>query len=428
MGLLSDRAVGGPGAGGHEGGEGTATPALGIPVVKHQIGGLGRLGSPPALQVLQNGPAALRLAQALPAHGALPGDEARENAGPAGWGGVNGELQGGQVADAQAVEPPFPPERARIERQHLHHRAHRRALQQPQPFRRQARIEVNAQPHGRRDGHHRRRRPHHLAGSVGHADPTTSLLLDRPHRGPQPQRLPQLGGQQLRHLGGPPLHQPGLRGFVLGGHSLGPGQVKQGALMGLEATGAAHAREPGEGIASQFPRPLPLQPARDAQPIQRLGLRGGPGRPGGHPGHQLLKAPLQLQRGGHLIGRQTQLPRAEEQQARAEVVFDAGSVRGSIPVEQPLAVVMGGEAAQAELLQQSEQAVVGSAHPLAAQIQPQAQTTGVAPHPAAPVLPRLQQLYRQTLARQLPGADQAGKAGTHHHHINQRINRGIRHG
>ena len=48
------------------------------------------------------------------------------------------------------------------------------------------------------------------------------------------------------------------------------------------------------------------------------------------------------------------------------------------------------------------------------------------------MLPRLQQLYRQTLAPQLPGADQAGEAGTHHHHINQLINqlinRGIRHG
>ena len=85
MGLLPNRAVGGPGAGGEEGGEGTAAPALGIPVVKHQIGGLGRLGSPPAHQVLQYGPAALRLAQALPAHGSLPGDEAGQDARPAGW-------------------------------------------------------------------------------------------------------------------------------------------------------------------------------------------------------------------------------------------------------------------------------------------------------------------------------------------------------
>ena len=99
MGLLSDGAVGGPGTGGQEGGEGTATPALGIPVVKHQIGGLGRLGSPPAYQVVQNGPAALRLAQALPAHSSLPGDEAGQDAWPVRWGAVNGELQGGQVAN-----------------------------------------------------------------------------------------------------------------------------------------------------------------------------------------------------------------------------------------------------------------------------------------------------------------------------------------
>ena len=257
-------------------------------------------------------------------------------------------------------------------------------------------------------------------------------LLDRPHRRPQPQRLPQLGRQPLRQLGGPPLHQPGLGGFVLGGHSLGPGQMKQGALMGLKAPGAAHAREPGEGVTGQFTRPLPLQPARDAQPIQRLGIRGGPGRLGRHPGHQLLKAPLQLQRGGHLSGRQGQFRGAEEQQARAEVVLHAGPLRRSIPVEHPLAVVVGGKAAQAELLQQSQQAVVGGTHPLAAQIKPQTQAAAVAPHPPPRALARLQHLHRQPLAPQLPGADQPGEAGAHHHHISQlidpAINRGIRHG
>jgi hypothetical protein len=198
--------------------------------------------------------------------------------------------------------------------------------------------------------------------------------------------------------------------------------------MGLEAPGAAHAREPGEGVTGQFTRPLPLQPARDAQPIQRLGIRGGPGRPGRHKGHQLLEAPLQLQRGGHLSGRQAQLLGAEEQQARAEIVLHAGPPRRAIPVKYPLAVVVGGKAAQAELLQQSQQPLVAGTHPLAAQIQPQTQAAAVAAHPPPRALARLQHLHRQPLAPQLPGADQAGEAGAHHHHINQDINRGIRHG
>ena len=108
-------------------------------------------------------------------------------------------------------------------------------------------------------------------------------------------------------------------------------------------------------------------------------------------------------------------------------MLHAGSVRRAIPVEQPLAVVVGGEAAQAELLQQTQQPVVGGTHPLADQIHPQAQAAAVAPHPPTRALPRLQHLHRQPLARQLPGADQAGEAGTHHHHISQSINRGIRH-
>jgi len=194
--------------------------------------------------------------------------------------------------------------------------------------------------------------------------------------------------------------------------------------VGLEAAGAAKPGQPGERIAGQGAGPLAFQPGRDAEPVEAVRPRGGPGRPGRHLSHQLPEVPLQGLAFRQLGGRQVQLLRPQEQQAGVEVVLHAGPVRHPVPVEHPFAVVVGGIAAQAQLLQQIDQPVVAGAHPLAAQIKPQTRTRGVGVHPPAPALTGLQQLYRQAPAPQGSGAHQPGQPRPHHHHVNQ----GIRHG
>ena len=98
-------------------------------------------------------------------------------------------------------------------------------------------------------------------------------------------------------------------------------------------------------------------------------------------------------------------------------MLHAGPVGQAPPVEDSLAVVVGGVAAQAELRQQLDQPVVAGPHPLAAQIEPQAGGAGVAVHATAPAVAGLQQPHRQALALQLAGTDQTRETRSHHNYV-----------
>ena len=191
--------------------------------------------------------------------------------------------------------------------------------------------------------------------------------------------------------------------------------------MGFKAAGAAHAREPGQRVARQLSGSLLLQPLGHGRPVVQFGVGGGPGGLRRHLLHQLPEAGLQGQGLLPLGCGQVELGRAEEQQAGGEVVLHAGVVGHAVPEEHPFALIVGGVAAQAELLQQPQQVVVAGAHPLAPQVHRQpGDARNAAMHPPAPALAGLQQPHPQPGAPQSPGTHQPGEPGSHHHGVGPR--------
>jgi hypothetical protein len=166
------------------------------------------------------------------------------------------------------------------------------------------------------------------------------------------------------------------------------------------------ARSTGR-IASQFPGPLPLQPAGDAEAIG-AGPHRGPSRAlRRHPGHEIRKSLQHSQGLLKIRRRQPQLRGAEQQQAGRKVVLDAGPVGLAVPVGPPVALVGVGVAAQA--------LPTGRRDPPAALIGP----CGRRSFP--PALAGFPQANPQPLAAQFPGADQAGELRPHHHSIDKGV-------
>jgi hypothetical protein len=104
-----------------------------------------------------------------------------------------------------------------------------------------------------------------------------------------------------------------------------------------------------------------------------------------------------------------------------EAVGEAGRQGGlqplTAPAPDPVSGVVAGVAADAQLVQQRREAVVGRAAPLAAQIHHAAIAEGAAHHPPAQPRPRLQHAHAQPLLLQAACGNQPGEARTNHQHI-----------
>ena len=208
-------------------------------------------------------------------------------------------------------------------------------------------------------------------------------------------------------------------GFRLGGHGLGPGQMQDRGFPGLKAAGAAQATEPCEGQLGHREAGVRCGPLGHGQPVQPLRLGGAPGLAGIHLGHQGSEGPLQGACGGQLRGRQTEGLGFEEQQAVGKVLGQGGFQPATAPVEHALAVVVAGEAPNPELVQQSLEAVVADATPLAAQIHHAAVRCGGTHHAPAHALAGFEHPHRQAFGLQAAGSHQARESRPHDQHVDR---------
>ena len=237
-----------------------------------------------------------------------------------------------------------------------------------------------------------------LAGPLHHGDALV-VLGDGVHRAAQLQAGSglgcQLGREPLGHRPGAAAHQPGLGGFRLRGHGLGPGQMQDRSFPGLKAAGAAQATEPVQRQLGQRQIGVLRGPLGHRQPVQPLRIRRAPGLAGIHLRHQGSEGPLQGAGGGQLRRREIKGLRFEEQQAVGKVVGQGRFQPATAPVEHPLAAVVAWEAPNPQLLQQGLKAVVAGATPLAAEIHHAAVHCGGAHHAPAHALAGFEHPHRQ---------------------------------